>query len=262
MAGIGEVGISVPELYRDLAVGDKSALKIADGTKTTRKARRTPALSPRAAGADLPEFLQQSGLDAGDLTPQLANAFSSLLGEVIRLRTELAKARARATYLEKLAHEDALMPVANRRAFMRELSRLLTLAQRYSLRSSIIYIDLNGMKQINDTHGHNAGDAALQHVARILIDHVRLADVVARLGGDEFAVLLVKADQTAADQKAATLIAALEREPLQWNGELIHVNAAFGVYSFEGGETAAEALERADQAMYRSKQLRKAAAPA
>ncbi len=237
-------------------------MKIIDGNRKTRSTRRTTALPSRASGVDLPEFLSQSGLDAADLSPELANAFSSLLGEVIRLRTELTKARARATYLEKLAHEDALMPVANRRAFMRELSRLLTLAQRYSLRSSIIYIDLNGMKQINDTYGHNAGDAALQHVARILIDHVRLADVVARLGGDEFAVLLVKADQEAADHKAATLISALDREPLVWNGELINVNAAFGVYSFDGGETAAEALERADKAMYRSKQLRKAAAVA
>ena len=237
-------------------------MKVIDSNRKTRTSRRSSGLSSRAPAVDLPEFLNQSGLVIGDLTPELANAFSSLLGEMVRLRTELSKARARATYLEKLAHEDALMPVANRRAFMRELSRLLTLAQRYSLRSSIIYIDLNGMKQINDTHGHNAGDAALQHVARILIDHVRLADVVARLGGDEFAVLLVKADQEAADHKAATLIAALEREPLQWNDELIPVNAAFGVYSFDGGETAAEALERADQAMYRSKQQRKAAANA
>src|SRR5581483_1972703 len=103
---------------------------------------------------------------------------------------ELVQANARIVELERLADEDALMPVANRRAFVRELSRMIAFTQRYGLPSSVVYFDINGMKQINDSHGHTAGDAALQHIAKILVDNIRSSDLVGRLGGDEFAVIL------------------------------------------------------------------------
>ncbi len=148
------------------------------------------------------------------------------------------------------------MPVANRRAFMRELSRLMALAKRYDSASSIIYIDLNGMKVVNDRYGHNVGDAALQHVARILIENTRHADIVARLGGDEFGVLLVKTDQHNAEEKATSLSHAIEQHPLIWDDTPIRLSAAFGAYCFTGLESVAEAISAADQAMYRAKQAR------
>jgi diguanylate cyclase (GGDEF)-like protein len=212
-----------------------------------------------ALAVALQEFALRAGLAEADLTPKTREAVIQLLSELGRLRTDLDKAKARSAHLERLAHEDALMPVANRRAFMRELSRLVALAQRYGSESSIVYIDLNDMKRINDQYGHNAGDAALQHVARLLVDNVRHADVVARLGGDEFGVLLVKTDQHTAEEKAAFLAAAIKQRPLIWNSEAIRLTASFGAYCFSGRETAAQAIESADQAMYRAKQADKAA---
>jgi diguanylate cyclase (GGDEF)-like protein len=235
-------------------------LKIADrngnGTKRAKAPSTAFASSPALA---LHELLKQAGMSDGAVPEQLKDTLADLLGEVGRLKRELDKAKARAAHLEKLADEDALMPVANRRAFMRELSRLVALAQRYGTASSVVYIDLNGMKQINDRWGHNAGDAALLHVARTLIDHVRHADVVARLGGDEFGVLLVKTGQEAAEEKAAALAEAIEATPLHWNGTPIRLSAATGAYCFKGSEDVAAALEAADRAMYRAKQARKEA---
>ena len=176
----------------------------------------------------LQELLSKAGMGDGTVPDPLKDTLASLLGELGRLKRELDKAKARAAHLEKLADEDALMPVANRRAFMREMSRLVALAQRYGTTSAVVYIDLNGMKTINDRWGHNAGDAALLHVARTLIDNVRHADVVARLGGDEFGVLLVKTGQEAAEEKAAALAEAIEANPLVWNGMSICLSAATG----------------------------------
>lgn len=215
--------------------------------------------SDEEVAAELREFALKAGLEEATLAPRTRMALIELLGELAQLRGDLDKAKLRSATLERLAHEDALMPVANRRAFMRELSRLVALAKRYGTESSIVYIDLNDMKGINDRYGHNAGDAALQHVARILVDNVRHADVVARLGGDEFGVLLVKTAQAHAEEKAAALHEMVRARPLVWNDVPIWLSASFGAHCFGGQESAAQAIESADRAMYRSKQASKAA---
>jgi diguanylate cyclase (GGDEF)-like protein len=141
---------------------------------------------------------------------------------------------------------------------MRELARTMALARRHGTPSSVVYFDLDGLKAINDRWGHAAGDAALQHVARVLVENVRDSDVVARLGGDEFAVLLVRADPAGAEQKAASLAAAIAAHPLRWQGDEIPLSAAYGARSFAGGaENAAELLEAADRAMYAMKRRRR-----
>ena len=239
-------------------------VKIAESKLRAR--RRLPEQQPSAEaapGALMPEggvdsFMRRTGLPEEALSSVARAAIADLLAENQRLLDELDKARERSAHLERLADEDALMPVANRRAFMRELSRLMALAKRYDSASSIIYIDLNGMKAINDRWGHNVGDAALQHVARLLIDNTRHADIVARLGGDEFGVLLVKTDQHNAEEKAVSLARAIELHPLLWEGTPIRLSAAFGAYCFDGSETVADAIAAADQAMYRAKQAGRA----
>ena len=230
--------------------------KPADAAGRTFGRRRTDD----ELAAALREFTAKAGLDEAALTPRARAALIAMLAELARLRTDLDRSRTRSATLERLAHQDALMPVANRRAFMRELSRLVALAKRYGSESSIVYIDLNDMKGINDRYGHNAGDAALQHVARILVDNVRHADVVARLGGDEFGVLLVKTGQIHAEEKAAMLAQLVAARPLIWNNLPIRLSASFGAHCFSGQESAAQAIESADRAMYRSKQASKAAA--
>jgi diguanylate cyclase (GGDEF)-like protein len=177
----------------------------------------------------------------------------TLMAEVENLRRELRDSRARVQYLEKLVDEDPLMPVANRRAFVRELTRMMGFAERYGVSGSLVYIDLNNMKQLNDLHGHAAGDAALLQVARLLIENVRNTDIVGRLGGDEIGVLLVQTDQPLAEQKAAELVAIIESRPLLWQGQELPLRVAYGVRSFAGGENAGDVIDAADRAMYEHK---------
>lgn len=198
-----------------------------------------------------------AGLSETDLTPKVRQALEMLMNEVQRMREELSQARSRITF-EKLADEDTLVPIANRRAFVREMSRMIAYAERYGAQTSVLYFDINGFKDINDTHGHAAGDEALQHVATLLAENIRESDIVGRLGGDEFGVILAQAGTESAHEKAASLSALIENTPFTWEGHSLSLSVSYGAYSFSGSEDAGEALQRADQAMYAQKQGRAA----
>lgn len=199
------------------------------------------------------EVLASAGIDEAAITPKLRRTLLSLMGEAEELRRLLQEARARISSLEKLVDEDPLMPVCNRRAFVRELTRMMAFAGRYGVPGSLVYFDVNNMKQINDAHGHAAGDAALMQVARVLVESVRATDVVGRLGGDELGVLLVQTDRILAERKAAELAALVEKRPILWHGRELPVSVAFGAYAFQGGENANAVLDAADREMYRRK---------
>jgi diguanylate cyclase (GGDEF)-like protein len=169
------------------------------------------------------------------------------------LEATVADLRAQNAELMRLADQDALMPMANRRAFLQAVSRQISNAKRHGGQSSLLYVDLDNMKQINDRFGHAAGDAALIHLADTLIANVRNEDVVGRLGGDEFGVLLIGSGQQAADEKAVALGQALRKVPLVWNGMPIVLSAAIGAHEIAEGSTVEASLEAADLAMYRVK---------
>ncbi len=214
---------------------------------------RTGAATAAAAPRPIADSSSILGIPDAELTPKVQGAIMRLMEEVDSLRREIEQSRQRIAYLEQLADQDALAPVANRRAFVRELSRVMAFAERYDSASSLIYFDVNGLKPINDTHGHAAGDAALMRVADILVENVRESDIVGRLGGDEFAVILSQADEAKAAEKALDLVAKIEEHPLNWNGVDIPVGVAFGAYTFRGGVSAQDALAAADRAMYEQK---------
>ncbi|HEV8679594.1 MAG TPA: GGDEF domain-containing protein [Stellaceae bacterium] len=193
------------------------------------------------------------GISEAGLSPELRDAVSRLAAERERLRDELAKARSRIASLERLADEDALTPVANRRAFVRQLTRMIAYTHRYGVPASIVYFDVNNMKQINDAYGHPAGDAALRHLATVLRDNIRSSDAVGRLGGDEFGVILAQTDEAQAHGKAAALAAAVAATPLRWGDADLSVTAAYGVHEFNGADDAHRAIEAADSAMYEQK---------
>jgi diguanylate cyclase (GGDEF)-like protein len=129
----------------------------------------------------------------------------------------------------------------------------MAVAQRYGTPASVVYFDLDGLKRINDTLGHAAGDAALQHCGSILVESVRTSDFVGRLGGDEFGVILVQTDQETAGKKAVSLAEAIAARPLQWQGREIALSVSWGVHSFSGSEDVAGALDAADRAMYNNR---------
>jgi diguanylate cyclase (GGDEF)-like protein len=211
---------------------------------------KSPSSGPNGNTSAAIEPAPLPGVPETELTPRVRQAMTMLLTEVDQLRGELGDARERIDYLERLADEDPLMPIANRRAFLREVTRMVGLARRYGTPASIVYADVNHLKAINDGYGHAAGDAALVQVSRTLVEHVRNTDVVARLGGDEFGVLLVQADQEIAEAKAAQLAEAVRHQPLSWQGHSIMLDIAYGVHAFRGDVEAGEALDAADRAMY------------
>jgi diguanylate cyclase (GGDEF)-like protein len=146
----------------------------------------------------------------------------------------------------------------NRRAFLRELSRIRAFAQRYGAPASLVYFDLDGFKAINDRYGHGAGDIALQAVAERLAANVRDSDILGRLGGDEFALILVQADAATATAKAAALADVVEREPLRFGEWTAPVRVSFGVSEITPDAESEALIERADAAMFASKRQRKA----
>lgn len=177
-------------------------------------------------------------------------AHTDLLREVEDLRRQVELLTARLAEAEALADTDALTPVLNRRAFLRELERTIAEVSRYHAPASLLYFDLDGFKAVNDRYGHPAGDAVLTMVAGQLISQVRRSDVVGRLGGDEFAVILAHADVKAARDKAEALGRRIAAMSVDADGVQIRVKASWGVSEIQGDEGAEQALARADAAMF------------
>jgi diguanylate cyclase (GGDEF)-like protein len=181
----------------------------------------------------------------------------ALRGEVERLAAELEDMRVHASALESLAHEDALTGLLNRRGFLRDLARAIAYRTRYGTPAALLLCDLDGLKPINDTLGHEAGDRSLAHFADLLRRNVRASDSLGRLGGDEFALIIWQVDEAAARHKAAALQAIVAATPLTLNGASLRLGTSIGVAMLEAGEAPEDALTRADHAMYADKRARK-----
>jgi diguanylate cyclase (GGDEF)-like protein len=187
--------------------------------------------------------------DVDGAGPQIA----ALADENALLRASLAEMRERLGDLERLADTDTLTPLPNRRRFERELERAVSQASRHGTPAAVLYIDLNGLKRVNDRHGHMAGDAALIHVARLLQSLIRTTDVVARIGGDEFGLILDHLDHNSAIETAERLSRCIASSPLDLGGTQVRLEAAIGVATVLPGDSAADVMQRADRNMYRAK---------
>jgi len=196
------------------------------------------------------------GIPENEFTPRVRDAIVTLMTEVASLRRELQQTRDRLDEAEKTADQDQLLPVLNRRAFVRELTRHMSFASRYGTPASLIYFDLDGFKLVNDTHGHAAGDAVLAHVADVMLASVRDSDSVGRLGGDEFGILLNHASQEQAHRKAAFLAETLNARPTQWQGRAIPIGFSYGAFELQQGDDPIVVMARADEAMYAQKRAR------
>jgi diguanylate cyclase (GGDEF)-like protein len=221
---------------------DERALTLDSGTDvlacpcSTRFGERVALLAWRPPGS--------RGWDGDDLT--LAGSVSGIVRIVLEhesIQRELARQ----------ARTDPLTGLLNRRAFLEEASRRLDRLERDGLPGTLLFIDLDRLKQLNDRCGHEAGDAALLLVSSLLQRTFRPADLIARLGGDEFAVWLDGADSLTAAERAESL-------RLETPSELAHLTAgdpdgmsmSIGIATREPGEaeTLTELIQRADRAMY------------
>ncbi len=176
-----------------------------------------------------------------------------LIEEISLLRAKVARLQERVEQLDQLAHQDSLINLPNRRGFMRELDRLVARVDRYGINAAMLFVDLDGLKMINDTFGHRAGDEALIQVAGLLATGVRHSDVVARIGGDEFGILIECSDEAAAQETAARLIDQISACEFLHEGEALPLSVAIGVGMIDALDTAEAVMERADEAMYRRK---------
>ena len=151
------------------------------------------------------------------------------------------------------AHHDPLTRLPNRMLFYDRLRQALQRHERYRHPFALIYLDLDGFKQVNDQWGHSAGDELLQAVAQRLIEHTRTSDTVARLAGDEFVILAEQCDRQEAIQLANKVLAALD-DPIALTEHSLVISASLGIASAPEDGSDADALIRiADAAMYNAK---------
>ena len=176
-----------------------------------------------------------------------------MLAEINRLRSQVAALEQRVAELDRLAHHDPLCPAVNRRGMLRELEKLIARHDRFGEPAAMLFVDLDGLKILNDSFGHPGGDAALVHVAELLVAGTRATDCVARLGGDEFCVLLAKADEKSALETAERLVDRIAAEDFIFEGHAMPLSVAIGLTMIEDEDSPERVLARADQAMYRVK---------
>ncbi|MEO6582559.1 MAG: GGDEF domain-containing protein, partial [Sphingomicrobium sp.] len=184
------------------------------------------------------------------MADQLANISSpeELAAEIARLRNEIARLESKVQQLDQLAHLDPLIGLPNRRGFMRRLEALIARVQRYGDHGAMLFVDIDGLKSINDQHGHQAGDEALIRVSQMLVSGVRSGDCVARLGGDEFGIILEHADEAIATETAARLIQHIAACDFAHEGAVLPLGVAIGVGMIGSDDNAEAIMDRADEA--------------
>ncbi|MEM6491964.1 MAG: diguanylate cyclase, partial [Pseudomonadota bacterium] len=155
--------------------------------------------------------------------------------------------------LYRFAMFDALTGLRNRRSFFTEAKAVASAQDAAAEPFSALLIDIDFFKSINDTHGHDAGDAALKHIAGVIEATIRPPHIPARLGGEEFVALIAGADADAAGKVAEDLRAAMENSAFAYDGVAIPITASIGVAQSDAEDSVDQILSRADIAVYAAK---------
>lgn len=199
-------------------------------------------------------------LNQGDPSPERFHpGLDTVLLERLALKVSLCLSNV--TAHEKLrffAFHDPLTGLLNRRALDKALAREFSRAIRYHRPLSIVFIDLNHFKQVNDTYGHETGDTVLQHLASILMQEKRETDIVARFAGDEFVTVLADTVPDEADRFICR-IEELVQDPVPIAGKFIPIRFSYGIASTQDGgyKDAHALLKAADTRLYQVKQKNK-----
>jgi diguanylate cyclase (GGDEF)-like protein len=213
----------------------------------------------------------QAGEHRLDLTLALS---SEPLGTLSVFSTEALSARQKKSAEELLAHllhplrnalahreavnasaRDPLTGVNNRSSFRKVLDREVDLSRRHGAPLSLIMIDVDRFKSINDMHGHLVGDMTLKSIAECMLKCTRDSDILFRYGGEEFCIALANTSLAGARKLAERVRRALEILVVRAYGARLHVTASFGVATLEADDDAAHLVERADHSLYRAKEL-------
>lgn len=187
---------------------------------------------------------------------QLQNQNNALKAERDHLETEIVQRAALEEELRYLATTDSLTGLLNRRAFMAALAGELTRSQRLNTPLTVLMIDIDHFKQINDSLGHPAGDAVLVHLSHLLQEHLRSIDKLGRIGGEEFAIMLVDTPADAAEIVVGRLLDAIRSRPAEHpeSHRPIPFTASIGCTQRHLDDDELTSLSRADRALYAAKQ--------
>jgi len=217
--------------------------------------------SPRTY-VGVPLIYRSQVIGAISMQSYLPNAFSREqieLFEVIATQATFAIENARMySRMQEMATTDVLTELNNRRQFINLAGNEVERSLRYHKKCSMLMIDIDNYKMVNDTFGHGAGDRVLREFSLLCAEKIRRMDICGRLGGDEFGLILPETDITKAYAIAERLRSSLASLEINFNGSLIKVTASFGISQLKGNVKNLEILmETADQAMYRAKQAGK-----
>lgn len=177
-----------------------------------------------------------------------------LNAKIQHMETESTELKSKLLLAESQAMRDTLTGLPNRLAYEEQLAREVARRQRNSSPLSLVVIDVDFFKSINDRFGHKAGDRTLAIIAKQLSQHCRKYDFLARFGGEEFVMLLPNTNKNQAFKIADQLRAVIERTKFNANGTSIPITISCGLAEFTGEDTADSAFERADQALYQAKE--------
>lgn len=228
----------------------RSATADADPYGGLRRPIGSLAAVPVRSGERVIGAIVVEGAEPGDVAMVEARN-TGLLAAVVRGPFEIVWEIEEVT---RRARTDALTGLANRRHFDEQLRRVVAETDRFGGTCSLILVDLDHFKAVNDQFGHEAGDAVLRHVSQVLCDAVRTVDLCARYGGEEIAVLLPQTSEQGAFELAERLRATLEQRPSSHAGRAIPITASFGVATYPSPVPYGDWLVlAADKALYEAK---------
>ena len=190
----------------------------------------------------------------GELPGDVNNAEMRNIGLLATVASQGLQLAWKMEETSRRARTDQLTGLFNRRHFDEQLERVLNESDRYGRITSLVIADLDFFKRVNDTHGHDAGDAVLRHTASLFMEIIRAVDTCARYGGEEFAILLPETDSGGAMLLAERLRLALESRPVRFGRVEIRATASFGVATYPDSAPLRDGLfPAADKALYRAK---------
>ena len=201
-------------------------------------------------------LIEQDNLLSNELSDrtEVEKALSLAMLAMTEAEKRIERQQKRIKQLEKLSITDELTKVLNRRGFLAQLKRTLSSSKRTGVGGALVILDLDRFKNINDRHGHVAGDRLLQKVASSLKLKVRDSDTIGRLGGDEFAIILAGLPSSMISNRIDEIQCAINHLHFEWGNHKITVCASIGRYDYSGLETYTELINLADLSMYDKKQ--------
>jgi len=237
----------------DLLMPGMDGFEVMEGLKDLEIDGYLPVLAITVEPAHKLRALQSGAKDFVSKPFDLAEVLTRV-HNMLEVRLLHKEARMYSKTLESLALNDPLTGLANRRLLSDRLQMALVHARRTQGSTAVVYLDLDGFKQVNDTWGHGCGDILLQLVAQRLLATVREEDTVARLGGDEFVLLLWQVSGIEYAVKAATRAIQAVLKPYTVEGHTVQITTSAGVSLFPGhGEDPESLMKSADGALYAAK---------